>query len=327
MLPCPAAPRNLPDPTPFFLLRLLAFTVAILLFPAASHAGKINPAPEVKEGLRKMYSGDTRGAIEIARRVQQARPQHPIGYLLEANALWWKIYCAVCDVKWNLIDAWDRGKSSEDDGYLALADRAIALAEAEIKTRETAEMHVYAGMAYGLKTRLYGLRGERLSVARSGVKGRAHFARALELDPEMGDAYTGMGLYNYFADVLSPMAKVFRFFMGIPGGNKKEDVRQLEKAMDTAELSADEARFYLARNLRNFDQQYERAGELLEPLVAEYPQNPVFALLLGDMNAKLNRKAKAAASFHAVQRMAIPDTSCGARVAEITRNALAALGR
>lgn len=274
-----------------------------------------------------MYSGDTGGAIEIARGVQRAQPRHPIGYLLEANALWWKIYCAVCDVKWNLIDAWDRAKLHDDDPYFALTVRAIALAEAEIKTHETPEMHVYAGMAYGLQARLYGLRGERPNVARAGVKGRAHFARALEMDPDMGDAYTGMGLYNYFADVLSPLAKFFRFFMGIPGGSKREGVRQLEKAMATAELSAPEARFYLARNLRNYDQKYEQAAALLEPLVAEYPQNPVFALLLGDMNSKLNRKDKAAASFHAAQKMAIADTACGARVAELTRNALAALAR
>ena len=274
-----------------------------------------------------MYSGDTSGAIEIASGIQHSQPQHPLGYLLEANALWWKIYCAVCGVKWNLIDAWDRANLREDAAYFALADRAIALAEAEIKTRETPAMHVYAGMAYGLKARLYGLRGERLNVARSGVRARTHFARALEMDPEMGDALTGMGLYNYFADVLSPMAKFLRFFMGIPGGNKKEGIRQLEKAMTSAELSAAEARFYLARNLRNFDQKYERAAELLEPLAAEYPHNPVFALLLGDMYAKLNRKEKAAASFHAAQKMTIADSACGARVAEITRNALAALAR
>jgi tetratricopeptide (TPR) repeat protein len=290
-------------------------------------AGKINPSPEVKEGLRRMYSGDTGGAIEIAHRVQHDQPQHPIGYLLELNALWWKIYCAVCDLKWNLIDAWDRAKLREDEAYLRLADRAIDLAEAELQTRETAEMHVYAGMGFGFKARLYGLRGERLNVARAGVKGRVHFARALELDPDMGDALTGMGLYNYFADALSAFAKVLRFFMGIPGGNRNEGIQQLEKAMTSAELSAAEARFYLARNLRNFDQQYERASKLLEPLVAEYPQNPVFALLLGDMNAKLNRKEKAAASFRAAQRMAIPDGACGARVAELTRKALLALAR
>lgn len=327
MPPAPAHPLPTLTGARRFAARVFALAAAFLFLPAASPAGNINPSPEVKEGLRRMYSGDTGGAIEIARGVQRSQPQHPIGYLLEANALWWKIYCAVCDVKWNLIDAWDRAKLRQDGAYFALTDRAIALAEAELKTRETAEMHVYAGMAYGLQSRLYGLRGERLNVARSGVKGRAHFARALEMDPEMGDAYTGMGLYNYFADVLSPLAKFLRFFMGIPGGSKKEGIRQLEKAMTTAELSAAEARFYLARNLRNFDQKYERAGELLEPLVAEYPQNPVFALLLGDMNAKLNRKEKAAASFHAAQKMTIADTACGARVAEITRNALAALAR
>src|SRR6266849_1227926 len=56
-----------------------------------------------------------------------------------------------------------------------------------------------------------------------------------------------------------------------------------------------EARFYLAKNLRNYDRDYERAAQVAEPLVAEYPQNPIFHLLLGDINAKLKRKEKAAA--------------------------------
>jgi tetratricopeptide (TPR) repeat protein len=327
MYSSPAQPLPLFSSLRSFAARFSAVAVFLLMLPAASPAGKINPSPEVKEGLRRMYSGDTSGAIEIAHRVQRDQPQHPIGYLLELNARWWKIYCAVCDVKYNLIDAWDRGKLREDESYLRLADRAIDLAEAELHARETAEMHVYAGMGFGFKARLYGLRGERFNVARAGVKARAHFARALELDPDMGDALTGLGLYNYFADALSTFAKVLRFMMGIPSGNKSEGIRQLETAMKTAELSAAEARFYLARNLRNFDQQYERAGELLEPLAAEYPQNPVFALLLGDMNAKLNRKEKAAASFRAAQKMAIPDGACRARVVELTRQALAALAR
>jgi tetratricopeptide (TPR) repeat protein len=326
MLPGPAHSLRALASTRNPIARFTAAVLTLLLFPAAARAGKINPSPDVKEALRRMYSGDTNGAIEIAHRVERQQPQHPLGYLLEVNALWWKIYCAVCAVKWNLIDAWDRKKLREDDAYLALADRAIALAEAELKSHETAEMHVYAGAAYGLKARLYALRGEHLNVARSGLRGRTHFVRALELDPEMGDAYTGMGLYNYFVDALSTFAKMLRFFMGIPGGSKKTGFQQLEKAMDSAELSAVEARFYLARNLRNFDQLYERSRTVFEPLVAEYPQNPVFALLLGDINAKLNRKEKAAASFRAAQKMVIGDSACAARVAELTRNALAALG-
>src|ERR1700693_1078476 len=131
MTPRPAHPLHMSSGAPPSAHRLaaciFALAAAFLLLPVASRAGKLNLSPEVKEGLRRVYSGDTSGAIEIARGIQHSQRQHPLGYLLEANALWWKIYCAVCGVKWNLIDAWDRANLREDAAYFALADRAIAL--------------------------------------------------------------------------------------------------------------------------------------------------------------------------------------------------------
>lgn len=296
--------------------------------PAESHLGL---PPDVlqqsHDALDQIFHAHTDRALLIARGLQQRLPAHPIGYLLEVEARWWALYCQACEIRYNLIDAWSRGHSKDDDAYSALAGRAIELAEAQLARQESAPMHVFAGMGYGLQARLHGLRGDHLAVARTGVKGRDHFLRALALDPQLGDALTGVGLYNYLADALSAFAKMLRFFMGIPGGNKKAGILQLETAMNTAELTAVEARFYLARNLRNFDGKYERAAGLLEPLVAQYPDNPVFQLLLCDMYAKLNRKDAAALHFHAAQQIHVADAACAARVQALGAAALAAIGR
>ena len=280
---------------------------------------------EVHKGLDRVFHGDPDAALPIARSLEGRLPDHPIGSLIEAEARWWKIYCESCTVRYNLIDAWSRQKLPEDDAYFVAADHAIQLAEKQIAQHETAPLHVFAGMGYGLKARLYGLRGEHLPVARTGVKGREHFLRALELQPGMGDALTGIGLYNYLADALSGFAKMLRFFMGIPGGNKKQGIQQLETAMNTAELTAPEARYYLARNLRNFDQKYERAAELLEPLVAQYPDNPNFQLMLGDVYARLHRQQQASAHFHAALNLQPPDAACAARTRELAAAGLDAL--
>jgi tetratricopeptide (TPR) repeat protein len=280
---------------------------------------------ETRAALDSIFQGDLHAALPVAREIEGRLPDHPIGYLLEAEALWWKLYCESCSIRYNLIDVWSRPKHKEDDAYFALVRHAVKLAEQDIKRAETAAMHTFAGMGYGLEARLHGLRGENLAVARSGVKGRDHLLRALALDPQMGDALTGLGLYNYLADALSPFARMLRFFMGIPGGNKKEGIRQLESAMNTAELTAVEARFYLARNLRNFDQQYARGAELLEPLVAQYPDNPVFQLLLGDMYAKLARRDPAKKHFQAALKIHVNDSACAARVQQLASASLAAL--
>ena len=189
-----------------------------------------------------------------------------------------------------------------DDSYLVLSDKVTHLAEARIAKGDSAEMELYAGLGWMLRARLLALRNERRATAHAGVMGRERFLRCLELDPQMADADTGLGIYNYYVDTLSAIAKVLRIFMGIPGGNKQDGIRQLETAMQQGVLTRVTARFYLAKNLRTFELDYVGSIAVMTPLVTEFPQNPMFQLILGDTEAKLNHKELAAASFRAAER-------------------------
>jgi hypothetical protein len=304
---------------------LWPLAAAALLLPISAHASKLNLPPEATEGLRLLYNGDLDAALPLFHKLQQDQPDQPLGFLLEAEARWWKIYCQSLEIKWNLIDAWHRPRSPGDDEYLALADKATQLAEAQLAKNEISPMHLYAGMGFLLRARLLALRDDKRATARAGVKAREHLLRATAMDPDLADAYTGLGLYNYYVDTLSAFAKILRFFMGIPGGAKHIGVQQLERAMKDGELTAVEARYYLAKNLRNYDQQYDRAADLLAPLAEQYPQNPLFPLMIGDMNAKLNRKEKAAVAFHAAENLAARDQNCTKRLSEVIRAALVAM--
>src|SRR3979490_2225949 len=103
----------------------------------------------------------------------------------------------------------------------------------------------------------------------------------------MADAYLGLGLYNYYVDTLSAMAKVLRFFMGIPGGDKRVGLRQLETAATKGEMVQKGAVFSMAKNLRNYDFDYAGASTTAAPLTSEFPENPLFLLLAGDIAGKL----------------------------------------
>lgn len=300
----------------------LWFLLFFCLAPA--HATKLTLPPEAQEGMRRVYAGEIDQAIEMFHGLQRAQPQHPLGYLLEANARWWRIYCEACEIKWNIIDAWKRDAAAGDDEYLALADNGIQLAEAQLKTKPSAEMRFYAGMGHALKARLHALRFEKRAVARAGVKAREHLLEAVRLDPDLADAYLGLGLYNYYVDTLSGFVKVLRFFMGIPGGSKKEGMQQLERAIAGGQIASEEARFYLAKNLRNNERQYARAVDVLLPLVQQHPRNAMLHLVLGDMQAKLSRNAEAAASFRAALQLAQKEaTPCAARIRQLAATALA----
>jgi hypothetical protein len=301
---------------------------AALLAPSA-RAGGLTLSAEASHALDQVYSGDPDAAIVTAHNIESEQPQSPVGYLLESEAEWWKTYCAACEIKWGQIDAWRRERRPEDEAYLALADKAIALAQAQIATSDTADMHVYAGLGFGLKARLYSLREDRHATAHAGVSARSEFLRALQLDPDMADATAGVGFYNYYVDTLSAVAKMLRFFMGIPGGNKQEGIRQMQVGIDRGAFLSVDARFYLAKNLRTYDQRYQDALPIAEPLVARYPHNPIFLLLVGNLNGELGRKSKAAEYFRDVLRpsdsAADLDPACAARSRDLANSFLGAI--
>jgi tetratricopeptide (TPR) repeat protein len=291
--------------------------------PAVTHS--VFPA-EAHESLEALYRSDAEAAIAIARRMEAARPEYPLGFLLEAEARWWRIYCGALEFKWNHIDVWKHETSSGDEAYLAIAEKVVELAETALRAKESAEMQLYAGMGYVLRVRMLGIRKENRATARAAVKARTHLMRALELDPSLADAKTGLGLYNYYVDTLSGIARMLRAFMGLPGGDKRLGVAQLEDAMLHGELTGVDARFYLAKNFRSYDREYERALKIMEPLAERYPKNPIFPLFMGNLNALLGRNERAAASYHAAENLAgaLPGSegACKARVEALVREGL-----
>lgn len=284
--------------------------------------------PEVAaDALHDLYSGNSAAATAAALRLQTEFPNSPLGFVIEGEVRWWRLYCTSLEYHFNFLEIKRLPHAAKDDADLALATKAISLAEDRLEEKESAPMHLYAGMAYALRARLMDLHGDHGGTARAGVRAREHFLRAKELDPLLADADFGLGLYNYYVDTLSGIARALRFFMGIPGGNKKDGVRQLENAIASGEMTAAEARFYLAINLRTYDREYERAATLLEPLVRDYPQNPVFTLMLANANSLLGRKEKAEALFQTAQAMVISDSACSTHVKEIASAGMARLSK
>lgn len=277
-------------------------SLLLLFLPGAGHlcaASPLSLAPGTEKIVADIYSGRNDEAIREAQELQEESPGHPLGYILEAEALWWKIWCSSAEYKYGMTMARRREKTAADQHYLELSSKAETLAETSLKNHESAEMYFYAGMGEALQARLYGLRWESRITARLGVHARENFTRALTLDPGLADAEMGLGLYNYYVDTLSTMARVLRFVTGIPGGSKEEGIRRLHRAIQEGQLTPAVARFYLAINLHNYDQKYEEALRVVTPLVEKYPENALFLLAQGDLYGKLGRKPQALAAYRA----------------------------
>lgn len=309
------------------VLLCLAFAGIPALAPGAARASELDISPDARQAIDLIYSGKPDQAVALAHKIQADRPDHPLGYLIEANALWWNIYCKWSERKYNTIDAWSHSRPADDDdnGELALADKVTSLAEARIVESDTAEMELYAGLGLAARARILGLRYEKTPVAHAGVDARKHLLRCLQLDPDMADADLGLGLYNYYVDTLSALAKILRFFMGIPGGDKKIGVQQLETAAEKGQLTQAEARFNLAKNLRNYDRDYLRAEAAAAPLVAEHPQNCIFLLLAGDIEQKLGHSDEAAARYREAAAAPLDDSDCEQQAHKLAEEALKSL--
>jgi tetratricopeptide (TPR) repeat protein len=308
-----------------FILLLLG-VCALLLAPCDSAASDLMLPPGTDVILERIYSGRSDLAIPEALALQRGRPDHPLGYLLEAEARWWQIWCLAAEYKYGMNLPRHRSKSPGDQVYLDVVGKAQTMAEASLAKHESAEMHLYAGMAGGLAARMYGLRAENRAAARAGVRAREHFLRALALEPSLADADMGLGLYNYYVDTLSTIARVLRFFMGIPGGSKDDGIRQLQLAIDHGQLTPALAQYYLAVCLHLYDQKYEQALRVATPLVEKYPENPVFRLVRGDLYGKLGRKALAIADYRAAAAARINDPACQTKIEQLVKQSLAAQG-
>lgn len=105
--------------------------------------------------------------------------------------------------------------------------------------------------------------------------------KLLAVAPDAADAYLGLGMANYFIGSLPGAKKFFLSFAGIHG-DKKAGIQQLEIAADHGHYLRPFAKILLAlAALREKKPEVARAQ--LKELVAEFPENPLFALELGEL--------------------------------------------
>jgi tetratricopeptide (TPR) repeat protein len=184
--------------------------------------------------------------------------------VLGATALWWRI----------LLDPESR---ELDDEFSAAVDHAIESTEAWTeRAPDDAEAWFYTGGAYAARVQWRVLRNEKISAARDGKNIKLALERAVELDPTIEDAYFGIGLYKYYADVAPAAAKVLRFLLLLPGGDREEGLEQMLRARSRGRLLQGEADYQLHVIYLWYERQTGHALQLLQSLHERYPANPLF---------------------------------------------------
>ena len=184
--------------------------------------------------------------------------------VLTATAVWWRILL-------------DPESHALDHEFETAVDQAIASTEAwTVREPREAAAWFYLGAAYAARVQWRVLRNEKLSAARDGKRIKQALERAVELDPSLDDAYFGIGMYKYYADVAPTAAKILRFLLLLPGGDRAVGLEEMLRARNRGHLLQGEADYQLHVIYLWDQRQTPRALQLLEGLHEHYPGNPLF---------------------------------------------------
>jgi tetratricopeptide (TPR) repeat protein len=191
--------------------------------------------------------------------------------LLELVSLWWQIQI-------------DPQNPAHDNEFRMRADASIAAVEAWTRREPMrAEAWFYLGGAYGARAQWRVLREERLAAARDGKRIKSALEQALVLDPELQDAYFGIGLYHYYAAVAPMAARMLRWLLWLPGGDRAGGLTEMLRARSSGQLLQSEADYQLHLIYLWYEKQPERALQLLRGLRDRHPRNPHFPQLIAEV--------------------------------------------
>jgi len=203
---------------------------------------------------------------------------------LATASLWWRI----------LIEPENQ---SFDRALTAAAEAAIASTGAWTKREpQRGEAWFYAAAAYAPLVQWRVLRGHPIAAARDAKKIKDALETALRLDPTLDDAYFGIGMYHYYADIAPAYAKLLRRLLLLPGGDRDAGLREIERARERGAILRGEADFQ--RHLIDLWYEHEprRALAILEALDRRYPSNPLFVERIADLHDRYLHDPRASAA-------------------------------
>ncbi|HEY4818593.1 MAG TPA: hypothetical protein VIH67_14275 [Candidatus Acidoferrum sp.] len=280
------------------LVLCTALTAVVLDVPASRAASGQGPTdiPELETGFRLLYQlkpAEARAQFEIW---QKAHPQGPLGYASEAASfLFEECYRqGVLTSDFFLDDKRFLGKIPlKPDPQLRVAffaadKRAQDLAQLRLKTNPDDPNALFAmSMSLGMQADYASLIDKRqLDSLKKIREADMYSTRLLKVAPDAADAYLGLGIANYIIGSLPGPKKFFLGFAGIHG-DKKKGMEQLEIAAKRGHYLRPFAKTLLALTALR-EKKPELARTEFTELVAEFPENPLFARELAKLTSSFS---------------------------------------
>src|SRR5215831_18857637 len=234
---------------------------AILLLPVHALYEDDNADRLIRSATESTYMLNLGNARSAAQELQRKYPDHPAGFLIEAETYWWEAQE-------------DPGSKKIESDYYHAQEIAQNTAERAVQAARyyKPELLAYLASAYASHARFQVTQKDAyFSALRAGLKAHDYAAQVYALDPNYYDIYVGLAAFNYFTGTLPPMIKPFAWLFGARG-DKNLGLSQFQTAMEKARYSRTEARIvYYSALLSN--KEYDAAFPILEKLISDYPDN------------------------------------------------------
>jgi hypothetical protein len=117
--------------------------------------------------------------------------------------------------------------------------------------------------------------------ARDAAKAKGYIDGFVKKFPETGDGYLVLGLYNYYVDIAPTFVKFISFFLFLPGGDRVQGLKQVEKAAAEGTLFAPVAKTMLVEIYSEYEGRGTEAVKIGEQLHQQYPTNDELTFTLG----------------------------------------------
>ena len=255
--------------------------------PAASIQTPIEAlrVPELDAGFHLLYELKPEEAHEQFEAWQKSHPEDPLGSASEAAAyLFEECYRqGVLTSEFFLDDKRFLGKIPlKPDpelraAFFASDKQAQELAQLRLKTNPDDANALFAmSLSLGMQADYASLIDKhQLDSLKKIREANTYSKKLLVIAPDAADAYLGLGTANYFIGSLPGIKKFFLSFAGIHG-DKEAGIQQIEIAADRGHYLRPFAKILLALAALR-EKKPEVARVQLNELVAEFPENPLFA--------------------------------------------------
>lgn len=238
-----------------------------------------------EKGIEYIYSVKPIKAREVFNELIEKYPTHPFGHFGLAMSKW---------AEFEYLD--EQTSTKLDEEYHQLTKKAIEVGEEWVKNNpQDAQARMALGGTYGLLARLYLTQHRWLKAYFTGKKAVSNMKKAIEIDPELYDAYLGLGLWEYSAGTLGGVIKILASFL--IRGDAKKGIEYLKICSEKGKFNKTAAKLLLIEIFTQTDSQYsdpKTAIKLAKELYEKYPSlaQMQFVLIVSLYEAKMYDEAE-----------------------------------